>query len=360
MTKKIKEYFSREANVSKFVFSLVIIGVFSLVFGQAVYANFVRTENSGAPKGTDGLGFAYGYGFGTGYGWGYGYGTVALAGYGHTVSPTPDGAPTTLTATPSQTSFTVDATTSYLAEVKMDVVGQTGGTYETAFATDHPLSATGLTCNTLYNFTVYAKDIAGNTYSDVGSVTTSACTVTSGSRGSHSSGPATDMGCSAGNLFSTQTGKICVNNSSTGMGCSAGNLFNTQTGQPCLNNSSVPGGCSAGNIYNTATGARCTNNTTNITNNTTNNITNNTTTARLFTRDLYLGITDSQVKLLQQFLNAHGFPPALTGAGSSGNETTYFGRLTKAAVMKYQKAKGIKPVAGYFGPLTRGVANREQ
>jgi glycosyltransferase involved in cell wall biosynthesis len=45
--------------------------------------------------------------------------------------------------------------------------------------------------------------------------------------------------------------------------------------------------------------------------------------------------------------------------GSQGNETTKFGPATKAALIKYQKAKGISPAAGYFGPKTRASVNSD-
>lgn len=72
-----------------------------------------------------------------------------------------------------------------------------------------------------------------------------------------------------------------------------------------------------------------------------------------FTRDLQVGSTGDDAKVLQQYLNAHGYTIATTGAGSSGSETTKFGALTKAALIKLQKANGITPAAGYFGPKTR-------
>ncbi len=72
-----------------------------------------------------------------------------------------------------------------------------------------------------------------------------------------------------------------------------------------------------------------------------------------FTRDLTLGSTGADVKALQQFLNSHGAQVAASGAGSSGNESTYFGTLTKAALAKWQAANGVSPAAGYFGPITR-------
>lgn len=73
-----------------------------------------------------------------------------------------------------------------------------------------------------------------------------------------------------------------------------------------------------------------------------------------FSRDLKLGSSGADVKALQVYLNTHGFVIAAKGAGSTGNETTKFGGLTKAALIKFQKAKGITPAAGYFGAKTRG------
>lgn len=76
-----------------------------------------------------------------------------------------------------------------------------------------------------------------------------------------------------------------------------------------------------------------------------------------FTRDLTVGSTGDDVKALQQFLNSRGFQVAASGPGSPGNETTYFGSLTKAALAKYQASVGIMPSAGYFGPKTRAYIN---
>lgn len=79
------------------------------------------------------------------------------------------------------------------------------------------------------------------------------------------------------------------------------------------------------------------------------------TTGYSFTRDLQLGDTGSDVKALQQYLNTHGYTVATTGPGSPGNETDFFGSLTRASVIRFQKANNIYPSLGYFGPLTRGV-----
>ncbi|OGG54113.1 hypothetical protein A3C20_00715 [Candidatus Kaiserbacteria bacterium RIFCSPHIGHO2_02_FULL_55_25] len=73
-----------------------------------------------------------------------------------------------------------------------------------------------------------------------------------------------------------------------------------------------------------------------------------------FSRDMQVGSTGDDVRLLQVYLNTHGYTVAASGtAGSSGNETTKFGAATRAALIKLQKAAGITPTAGYFGPKTR-------
>jgi peptidoglycan hydrolase-like protein with peptidoglycan-binding domain len=71
-------------------------------------------------------------------------------------------------------------------------------------------------------------------------------------------------------------------------------------------------------------------------------------------------MSGADVKKLQEFLNTHGFPIATSGQGALGAETDYFGSLTKKALAAYQKANGIKPAAGYFGPRTRAFINAHQ
>jgi peptidoglycan hydrolase-like protein with peptidoglycan-binding domain len=68
-------------------------------------------------------------------------------------------------------------------------------------------------------------------------------------------------------------------------------------------------------------------------------------------------MTGADVKQLQIFLNSQGFNVSETGVGSPGQETTYFGPLTQKAVAKFQKAIGIAPAVGYFGPITRAFIN---
>ena len=69
-------------------------------------------------------------------------------------------------------------------------------------------------------------------------------------------------------------------------------------------------------------------------------------TAIAFNRNLKLGLSGDDVKALQTKLKELGYYtyPEITG---------YFGKITKEAVMAYQKTMGITPVSGLFGPLTR-------
>jgi len=74
-----------------------------------------------------------------------------------------------------------------------------------------------------------------------------------------------------------------------------------------------------------------------------------------FTFDLSIGSTGEQVILLQESLKKLGFY-------SSGITTTYFGEITKDAVIAFQKANGIinsenDSGAGLVGPQTRDVLN---
>lgn len=77
-------------------------------------------------------------------------------------------------------------------------------------------------------------------------------------------------------------------------------------------------------------------------------------------RDLELGMEGADVKVLQVFLNTHGYPVATSGVGSRGSETTYFGALTQKALARYQAANGITPAAGYYGPKTRAFVAKQQ
>lgn len=79
-----------------------------------------------------------------------------------------------------------------------------------------------------------------------------------------------------------------------------------------------------------------------------------------FDKDLFFGMTDPEVKSLQVLLNKNATTRvAVSGPGSPGQETTYFGPATKAAVVKFQTLHNIMPNQGYVGPLTRAVLNTQ-
>jgi hypothetical protein len=77
-----------------------------------------------------------------------------------------------------------------------------------------------------------------------------------------------------------------------------------------------------------------------------------------YNRDLDIGSTGEDVRQLQIFLNRLGFKVAYSGPGSIGNETNYFGNLTRSALIEFQKKFNIQPSVGYFGPLTRDLVNK--
>lgn len=69
--------------------------------------------------------------------------------------------------------------------------------------------------------------------------------------------------------------------------------------------------------------------------------------------NLFLGMRHADVRELQKFLNSNGFTVATSGPGSLGAETDMFGRATRAALIRFQKAHNIQPAVGFYGPTTR-------
>lgn len=75
-----------------------------------------------------------------------------------------------------------------------------------------------------------------------------------------------------------------------------------------------------------------------------------------FAQNRQLWDTGADITALQQYLNAHGYPVALSGPGSSGQETDLFGLHTYQVLVAFQQAHGIN-ATGFFGPLTRALLN---
>src|SRR3989338_6501151 len=116
-------------------------------------------------------------------------------------------------------------------------------------------------------------------------------------------------------------------------GCNAGDLFSGTTGAACVatttttTTTTLPAGCSTGDLFSATTGTACVATTT----------TSGAGTLTSLTQTMKLGSKGTEVKTLQMMLNmATDTAVASTGVGSAGKETTYFGSLTKAAVIKFQ------------------------
>jgi peptidoglycan hydrolase-like protein with peptidoglycan-binding domain len=86
----------------------------------------------------------------------------------------------------------------------------------------------------------------------------------------------------------------------------------------------------------------------------------------IFNKNLKQGSTGEDVRQLQIFLNKKGFTVSSSGAGSLGNETSYFGAKTFQAVKKYQEAYkaeiltplGLRSGTGFFYVSTRAHVNK--
>ena len=78
------------------------------------------------------------------------------------------------------------------------------------------------------------------------------------------------------------------------------------------------------------------------------------------TRNLQVGLVGQDVHCLQRYLNWSGYRIAESGPGSLGQETMYYGSLTRAAVVRWQEANatnilvplGLTQGTGFWGPAS--------
>ncbi len=85
----------------------------------------------------------------------------------------------------------------------------------------------------------------------------------------------------------------------------------------------------------------------------------------VFNKNLLPQVIDPDVLELQKFLNENGFIVSVSGPGSKGSETSYFGILTQITFKKFQEANresildplGLTSGTGILGPSTRAFIN---
>jgi len=135
----------------------------------------------------------------------------------------------------------------------------------------------------------------------------------------------------------TNSSNITTDSTTSG-GSSAAYMAQYRANQIALAINSTPTitSCLNGELFSSVTGIRC------------------PIIHKNIARNLKLKSTGDDVKLLQIFLNTHGFIVVKFGPGSLNKETNYFGAGTKAAVVKYQKANKLT-ADGIVGPKMRKV-----
>lgn len=86
----------------------------------------------------------------------------------------------------------------------------------------------------------------------------------------------------------------------------------------------------------------------------------------LISKKLIIGVHDEQVVTLQELLNRIGYQLATSGPGSPGEETNYFGSLTKQALQRFQCdsniiCNGVEYTTGYgmTDARTRAALNKQ-
>ena len=83
------------------------------------------------------------------------------------------------------------------------------------------------------------------------------------------------------------------------------------------------------------------------------------TPAPVFSVDRARGSRGEDIRQLQMFLNENGYTVSTSGAGSTGQETTYFGPATQRALEEYQRSQGL-PITGSLDAPTRARIDTQQ
>jgi hypothetical protein len=180
----------------------------------------------------------------------------------------------------------------------------------------------------------------------------------SGGGGGGGSSGSTSITCGTGYTLvsgacvvtTTTTPTTPVTPAITAGGCSAGNIYNTSTGALCVNNATlqIPGCGSRTTGFSTSTGGSCAGN--HVTTVTTPSTTATTTsTYNLGTTTLKNGSKGEAVKELQRFLNDK-LSLGLVVDGKLGPKTI-------AVIKTWQKANGLV-ADGLIGPKTKALMNK--
>lgn len=253
---------------------------------------------------------------------------------------------------------------------------------------EYTLPITGLSCNTTYNYSSFAANYAGTSYGDNSTFTTGPCiapTITVQTATNITSSSVTFNG----NITTDGTASSTVRGFNYGLNSTYGSVI-SETGTfgiGAFSNTITNGSFTNGATYHfqafvTNAGGNATSS--DLTFTIPNRIKksgsskggNSIKTITLtpikvdssgpFSRNLTVGSQGPDVKNLQIWLNSNGYIIATKGIGSPGNESTYFGNLTKLAVQKFQlkfsdyvlKPAGLALPTGYVGAFTRDFLNK--
>lgn len=262
-------------------------------------------------------------------------------------------------ATPSIDSVIIQWTTDEAASssVSYGLSSAYGSASTSVGTTTHRIVLSGLTAQTTYHFMIHATDASLNTATSSDLIFTTSAPAPVADTFVPAPGSQTAVSGSSGGVggaASTETPAAIMNR--------AAQAQNRQN-NPALGDGSngvngmVPGDSSASSLGTDGNGGLGQ-----------GEITLNDQTApklesagiapgQVFDENLSRRDEDADVHLLQKFLNIMGFRLAVSGPGAPGEETSYFGPLTKAALVKFQTSVGITPATGNFGPETRNFVN---